>query len=214
MKTKILATGAIAASVVAGSVGLSVISPLGLAGAQDDDPPAVEAPLAPEELGDRPGPRAHLLEEALDNLVADGTITQDEADAVVAEVQALAEARREERQAERQEHLADLAEILGMTPDEVAEALRGGQTIAELAGDSVDEVIDALVAEATERIEAAVAEGRLTQERADEMLANLEEHITDRVNGELPLRPGHGGHRGFGPGAEGGGFGPGSPFDD
>ena len=51
--------------------------------------------------------------------------------------------------------LATAAEALGMTEDELRTAIEGGQTIAEVAaaeGVDLQTVIDALVAEATERI--------------------------------------------------------------
>jgi hypothetical protein len=81
------------------------------------------------------------------------------------------------------------AEALGITEDELHDALRDGQTIAEVAsaqGVEVQAVIDALVAEATTRIDAAVADGDLTEEEATERKADLEGRVTDLVNGELP----------------------------
>jgi hypothetical protein len=46
----------------------------------------------------------------------------------------------------------------------------------------VQVVIDALVAEAEAHLDEKVAEGGLTQEEADERLAEITEQITDRVN--------------------------------
>jgi hypothetical protein len=79
------------------------------------------------------------------------------------------------------------AEAIGITADELRTALEDGSTIAEVAeanGVDVQTVIDALVAEATARIEAAVADGSLDAQRADELQANLVERITAHVNGE------------------------------
>jgi hypothetical protein len=88
-----------------------------------------------------------------------------------------------------------LAEILGMTTDEVREALAGGQTITELAeaqGVPLQDVADALVAAEAERLQQAVEDGRLTQEEADERLALMEENILERLeSGERgPGEPG------------------------
>ena len=47
----------------------------------------------------------------------------------------------------------------------------------------VTPVIDALVAEKTERIADAVESGRLTQDEADEKLAEIEDRVTDKING-------------------------------
>ena len=55
------------------------------------------------------------------------------------------------------------------------------------AGVSVlDELVADLVARATERIEQAVADGRLDRERADEILAGVEDRANAWVNGERP----------------------------
>lgn len=85
------------------------------------------------------------------------------------------------------------AEALGLEADAVKEALRDGTTIADLAeqqGVDVQTVIDAMVAEAQERIAQAVENGRLTQEQADERLADITERITDVVNNGRPERGG------------------------
>jgi hypothetical protein len=55
-------------------------------------------------------------------------------------------------------------------------------------------VIDALVAEASARLDEKVADGDLTQAEADERKADLEERITNLVNAERP----EGGFRGPG----------------
>ena len=84
------------------------------------------------------------------------------------------------------------AEALGITEDELNDALRDGQTIAEVAaaqGVDVQTVIDALVAAATTRIDEAVADGDLTEEEATERKADLVQRVTDLVNCEL-RRPG------------------------
>jgi len=88
------------------------------------------------------------------------------------------------------------AEAIGVTADELRTELEGGSTIAAVAeanGVDIQTVVDALVAEATARIDAAVADGALEADRAEEMKANLVERITAHVNGEHPRR---------GPGAE------------
>lgn len=81
-----------------------------------------------------------------------------------------------------------IAEQAGLQPREVLRELANGATLAELItanGGDVQAVTDAALAAATARIEAAVVNGRITRERADEMLANLPERIEQAVNGEL-----------------------------
>jgi len=100
------------------------------------------------------------------------------------------------------------AEALGMEVDELRDALEDGSTIADVAGErsvDVQAVIDAMVADATERIDQRVADGDLDADRAAELKEELPERITDLVNGEGPR-----GGPGFGRGPGGpGGFGPG-----
>jgi hypothetical protein len=96
------------------------------------------------------------------------------------------------------------ADALGMTTDELHDALHDGQTLAEIAaaeGVAVDDLVAAMVADATERLDAAVEAGELDEARAEEIEADLTERITAMVNGELPA----GGFRGpGGPGFHGG----------
>ena len=81
--------------------------------------------------------------------------------------------------------------------------LRDGATLAEIAGSETDALIASLVADVEEKLDEAVANGRITQEEADEKLAEATERITTFVN-EGPQRPGGGGGR-PGPGDFGGG---------
>ncbi len=99
-----------------------------------------------------------------------------------------------------------IAEILDITPEELSEQREAGATLAEIAGDQVDEVIDAIIDNIEERIDARVESGRITQEQADERLAELEERVTERV--ETGVRgdgEGREGRRGFRPGNRGAG---------
>lgn len=104
------------------------------------------------------------------------------------------------------------AEVLDLTPEELREQLVAGTTLAEVAdAQRVDQavVVDAIVASITDHLEDAVDAGRLTQEQADEKLAQVEtraqELLERSFDGEGPRgRFGQGAHgRGgpFGPGA-------------
>jgi hypothetical protein len=80
------------------------------------------------------------------------------------------------------------AEAIGISVDELRDALADGSSIAEVAeANDVDPqtVIDALVADANERIDEAVANGRITEDEAAERRAELAERVADLVNGEL-----------------------------
>ena len=93
------------------------------------------------------------------------------------------------------------AKVLGISTDDLATALRDGKSIADVAkekGVDVQKVIDALVTEAKAKLAQAVTDGKITQERADQMSAKLTERITAMVNGDGPMGGRHG--HGFGPG--------------
>ena len=86
-------------------------------------------------------------------------------------------------------HLEVAAQAIGIEVDALREALRDGQTIAEVAQANdveVQAVVDAIVADISARIDEGVANGRLTEEEADEKKAELPERVTARVNGERP----------------------------
>jgi hypothetical protein len=92
------------------------------------------------------------------------------------------------------------AEVTGLSEDEVVAALEDGQTFAEIAeGADVDpqEIVDAAIAEAESRLQEAVDEGRLTEERMDQMLERLAEELPERL--EEPWQPGGPMDGGFGP---------------
>lgn len=114
--------------------------------------------------------------------------------------------RGEHRGEHRGAAIEIILETLGITADELRDARQDGTSLAELAeaqGVEVATLVDALVSAAEERIAEHVADGDLSQEEADERLAEVEERITDRVNGEAPERGdgerrmhGHGEQRG------------------
>ncbi|MDH4365146.1 MAG: hypothetical protein OEY70_13815, partial [Acidimicrobiia bacterium] len=94
--------------------------------------------------------------------------------------------------------------------DQLRTDVMGGKTIAEAAaaqGVSVDDLTSALQTDATERIEQAVANGRIDQAKADELKAGLNARIDDLVNGDAGGlgRGSWGGGRGHGWGGMGGG---------
>ena len=162
---------------------------------------------------DRPDPTTKL-QEVLKPLVDDGTITQDQADKVIAAIVAAKPAGFPHGGGPFGGHrgpgglggvigtgLDTVATTLGITSDEVKTALESGQTLADLAvahGKTAQDVIDAIVAEAKTHLDTAVTDGKLTQAQADKILTELTTRPTDFVNNGLPAGlPGFGGH-GFG----------------
>lgn len=75
------------------------------------------------------------------------------------------------------------AEVIGITPKELAAELKAGRSIAEVAeakGVETSKVTDALVAKGTARIDQAVANGKITAERAAKAKARLPK-LADRI---------------------------------
>ena len=100
--------------------------------------------------------------------------------------------------------LSVAATYLGLTESDLQTKLRSGKTLAQVAnvtdGKSADGLVDALVAAAQKHIAADVSSGRLTQTQADQILSDLKQHITARVNSTGPPGGPHG-HGGLDAGA-------------
>lgn len=82
---------------------------------------------------------------------------------------------------------ADVAGVIGIDPADLREAVRGGQSLAEVAeanGVAVQSVVDAIVESMNERIDQAAESGRLSAEQATEARANAAERAEAIVNGE------------------------------
>ena len=123
---------------------------------------------------------------AMVGLTSDTAIAQE--DTTTTEGPAEGEAQLEGKRGHRGHGLSVAAEAIGIETEDLVAAIRDGATIAEVAeanGSSGQAVIDAMVAGATERIDAAVADGKLTAEEGAEKLADVTARITDLVNNEF-----------------------------
>ena len=98
----------------------------------------------------------------------------------------------------RRDNLSIAASYLGLSEESLFEQLRSGKSLAEIAnatsGKSAAGLIDALVKDAQVGLAQAVKDGRITQDQADTIAADLEARITELVNGPLlhpffPERP-------------------------
>ena len=95
--------------------------------------------------------------------------------------------------------LGGAAEYLGLTREQVRDALRAEKSLAQITreqGKSVDGLEQALRADAEQKLAQAVAAGRLTEEQKAEMLARLDEHLDELVNATGGFRGGCGEARG------------------
>jgi hypothetical protein len=140
----------------------------------------------------------------LASLVAKGTITQTQADAVLAAANA-AKAAADAMRPAKPDHAARLALIattIGVDTATIQTRLAAGETLAAIAGAKKDALIAALVADETKRIDAAVTAGKMTAAQATAKKATLTAHVTAEVNSVRPMggKLGHkGGKGGHGP---------------
>jgi hypothetical protein len=108
------------------------------------------------------------------------------------------------------------AKALGISSAELKTDLAKGQTIAQIAKSKnvdLNKVIDALVADESAKIDAAVKAGHLAQSQGDNLKTHLKAVITMTVNNAFPKGPsggGFGGRFGF-PGRGGVGGPPSAP---
>jgi polyhydroxyalkanoate synthesis regulator phasin len=189
---KLIAATAGAAAIGVGALTVGSLLPVGALQTQEE-----ESPAPPDDTGgERVGPR-RILDAALTELVENGTLTQEQADAVLAEVQERVDALPD-RPGDGHPWLRLLyngveiaAETIGIEPAELREALRNGQSIAEVAeanGVAPDAVVVALVEAGNAAIDEAVANGRIDEERAAELRENLPEHAQIFVDRNRPDR--------------------------
>ena len=181
MRTKIVA------AIASGAVGLTGISGLALAG------PALASNGSPTRAVAAQS-RSDQVKQALAPLVNGGTLTQAQADKVVAALAALRPGGMTGH-AGRVDGRADLtaaAKAIGITEAELRRALQSGSSLAQIAGTknvSAGNVISALVTAATARINQDVTEGRLTQAEANTILATLTSRVTQLVNARPSAHP-------------------------
>ena len=77
------------------------------------------------------------------------------------------------------------ADAIGVTMDELKAAVKGGQSVAELAqskGVSVDDVKSAISKALSDRIDKAVSDGKITADQATKVKGNLDARIDRLVN--------------------------------
>jgi hypothetical protein len=172
---------AVTAAVVIAGGGLTVaaINPLQVAGA-NSAPTATSTP-APKSKAEHHG----ALAKALASLVKDGTLTQAQADKVASTVKADTKAghkdRKVDRKARRTEIVALVAKTIGSTPEQVRAGVKGGTSIAAQAqakGVTRQTVSDALTKAFNDRIDAAVAAGKIPAQRAEKAKARIPQAVT------------------------------------
>jgi polyhydroxyalkanoate synthesis regulator phasin len=143
------------------------------------------------------------LATVLSTLVKAGTITQAQADAITAAATAARSAHEANKGANRAAHQTLIATTIGKSAAEIQDGLAAGKSLGVIAGDKRAALITALVADATKRMDAAVAAGKMTATQATSLKADLTAHVTAQVDA---VRPAIG--PGMGKGGQKGGHGP------
>ncbi|WP_371373085.1 hypothetical protein [Sporomusa aerivorans] len=90
---------------------------------------------------------------------------------------------------------AKLLALLKVDAETLKSEMKAGKTLATVArahGVSEQTLQDFLVQQMTERIDEGVKAGRLTEEKADKMKADLATRVADMINGKGPMRGGPG----------------------
>ena len=129
------------------------------------------------------------LTSLLSGLVAKGTITQSQADAIVKAQSDMKAAGKAAMETNRAAVDAVVTATLGITADAIKARLKAGESLATIAGAKKDTLIAAITAEINRQIDAAVVAGKLTAAQGAERKAKTAENVTKRVNN---LRPPHG----------------------
>lgn len=193
-KRRIMLLAAVAAVAVAGGgvaiAAADALSPGDQRQAVIDD--------AAEELGVAPSELSAALEKALENrvdeAVAEGRLTEEEGEQLKERIGSedaplifggLGHPGPGPGHFAHFDTLADAAGYLGLTRAELRTELAEGKSLAEIAkedGKAVDGLIRAMVESASERLDQAVEDGMLTEAKANELRADLEERITELVN--------------------------------
>ena len=180
------------AAIVITTVALTA-STVGIASASSKSSSTRVSISNPGALGNK-GARGFDLNATLAALVAKGTITQSQADAIVAAANAAriaAEALRPLMPAkvDKDARLALISTTIGIDSATVKSRLAAGETLAAIAGVKKDALIAALVADDSKRIDAAVTAGKLTAAQAAILKAGLVAHVTNEVNKVRPVGP-------------------------
>lgn len=149
---------------------------------------------------ERMGKRQSWMKDALKTLVDDGTITQAQADSIIAKFNDAAESFKNGRGGhngqgmkpgrgmgfgESFKGMKEAYEALNMSPAELGQEILSGKTLADIArakGVDPQVLIDAATAPIKEHLDRSVADGKMTQAEADEHLAKATQSITEMIN--------------------------------
>ena len=144
------------------------------------------------------------LKDQVEAAVKAGTLTREQADAIEARIAAgqglgfggLGGPRGIGGMHRGGEKLTAAAKYLGLTEAELRTRLQSGKSLADVAkaqGKTVEGLVQAMKDAEKAELDKAVQSGKLTAAQEKQILTNLEQRLTDMVNGTGPgPRPDHG----------------------
>lgn len=139
------------------------------------------------------------IDSVLSALVTKGTITQAQADAIKAALDAarpadgIGKGGKGGGFVDPAAREALIASTLGIDAATIKSRLAAGETLSAIAGANKAALISALVAQESAAIDAAVTAGKITAAQATTRKANLTAHITSEVDSNRPMGgKGHG----------------------
>ena len=187
-KKTIVAIAITTAALTVGSIGFANASPKSTTRVSTTKTSARVSAITNPITSMKGGP-VNAVTSVLAALVTKGTITQAQADAIVAAVTAAQVAQREVEGSPKRVPHPDRAameklvsDAIGIDTATINSRLRAGESLATIAGAKKDVLIAALVAEATKRIDAAVTAGTLTAAQATSMKSTLVAKTTAQIN--------------------------------
>src|SRR5438128_1311328 len=213
LKRKVVAGTVVALAVGGTGVGVAATQ---LRSSPSEESKAVVSDAA-KQLGVQPDQLSSALKKALENrvdaAVVAGRITKAQGDAIKQRIESndfplfgpLALGFGFDRGFGFAHHgfpgLDAAASYLGLTESQLDAKIEAGKTLAQVAkdqGKSVDGLVAAMKADLKQKLDRAVAAGRLTKAQENQALSSADQRITNLVNGKIirPARPeGWFGHR-------------------
>ncbi len=132
--------------------------------------------------------------ETIDEQVAAGQLTQDQADRLKARGFELAPMFAPRGGRVGGAHLMEsAATVLGISADDLMTQLRDGKSLADVAGAqgiSVDKLKTDLLAQVKTELDTLVSDGKITQSQADDVYSRTESNIDTIINATGPFRGG------------------------
>lgn len=122
------------------------------------------------------------LAAVLADLVKAGTITQAQSDAITKALANAPAAAKAAADAQKAAHEKLISDTIGVAWADIQTRQAAGETLAAIAGAKKDALVAALVKEASDRITADVAAGRVTDAQATQMKTGLTERITADIS--------------------------------